>query len=41
MTNYAAGMRGEINKSIIEGGFEKAMPKVGKLLKATVNSLSG
>ena len=40
ITNYAAGMRGEINKSIIEGGFEKALPKVAKLLKATVNNLS-
>ncbi len=39
-TNYAAGMRKEINKSIIEGGFEKALPQVVKLLRATVNNLS-
>ncbi len=39
-TNYAAGMRGEINKSMIEGNFERALPKLVKLLKATVNNLS-
>ncbi len=39
-TNYAAGMRTEINKSIIEGGFEKALPQVTKILRSTIKNLS-